>query len=790
MPDSTTQTISDIVRRREQRLPQIKEQQDHLSKVLEKLDELDGLLGVIRLEDQKQQGDYFYILQENPKMRQYLATIDTTQIRKSIKKQLDRLDILAKRFSRKTVRIAMIGRERQGKSTFLKTISGLHSDKVIPAYDGTSCTGAVSVIHNIDGEFQVNIELYSISDFLDIVRDKLRTFYPGQSFMLNSLADVQALQLPPFIGTGQLAMEFGKFKKAYIDHLSDYRNLLEQFGGRVIERSDENEVVQYVAQYERFDTPPEGGYDEVEIIDGVQKFKRYYYKYVAVKHVDIYQHFESIESQQIELVDTVGMGDASNKENIEKEMFRVLREDCDAAVDLFKPAATGDSLNDNQTYILEQIKTQLAGREPYKWIVYVINKQVAGNGVNQHLMAPILEQYQTAYGNAPEKERPVAWAKAIDGSNDEDVQNNLIAPLLEMISQNLDSLDDILMKDAIDLGTISYSEFFSLREHVEKVLSGAAKKGTQEGSLFDDKMEELKKSVFPALRKLDEENYQKKRNKPCPEVANSLEAVIEGLYDVIPEEEDIVHAVDMGVKGVTGIFSDFCNDFYNRIYSEFENVSNDVIVPLRETVKMDMIKLMYETALLGRIPLRDYSVKDGPSPKWLECLLREKVRQDVYPEFYETLNYILSYNFNIEDTIEYDVSQSVGIIDQLNTEEFIPFMGQQGGSVEERANAIWQELANRVSPLQVKLRKTINRFALIPSHSFSTRIQKFRFKIVWGKEVSGDMREFYRDNCYTLWKEFANIEGKAAAFGKWNDMCEELTALCQKDKFVLSLQID
>ena len=115
-------------------------------------------------------------------------------------------------------------------------------------------------------------------------------------------------------------------------------------------------------------------------------------------------------------------------------------------------------------------------------------------------------------------------------------------------------------------------------------------------------------------------------------------------------------------------------------------------------------------------------------------------------------------------------------------------MGQQGGSVEERANSIWQELANRVSPLQVKLRKTINRFALIPSHSFSTRVQKFRFKIVWGKEVSGDMREFYRDNCYTLWKDFANIEGKAAAFGKWNKMCEDLAELCQREKFILPIQ--
>lgn len=783
-----SEKINEIVRLRAQRLPQIRAKRVHLEQVLEQVSKLDDLLAVIKSEVQQQQGDYFAIMQDNPKLFQTFKAVNTEDVKKKSEIMRAKLDVLERRFSRDTVRIAMIGRERQGKSTFLKSISGLSSDKVIPAYDGTSCTGAVSVIHNVDGPFRVLIELFSISDYLDIVRKKLKSFFPNQTFLVNSLLDVQNLTLPDFIGTGNAAMEFGKFKDAYIGHLADYKALLEEFGGRVLESTDENEVVQFVAQYERFDTPPEGGYDEIEIIDGEQKYKRNYYKYVAVKHVDIYQHFESVDSRQIELVDTVGMGDASNKETIEAEMFRVLKEDCDAAVNIFKPAATGDSLNDNQTHILDQIKEQLVGRMPYKWIVYVLNKQVEGNGINQHLMTPILGQYQVAYGSAPEEERPVAWARAIDGSDENDVKLNLINPLLDMITNNLDTLDDLLMEEAKELGGHVYTALFQLSEQMNKVISGGAKKGTQEGALFDNKMEELKKTLFPALRKLDEDIYQKLRNKPRPEIAQKLKAVIDGLYDVVPDVEDIAQDVDMGVKGVDGIFADYCNIFYNRIFAEFENVSGDVIVPLREAVKMDVINLMFDAARLGRIPLRDYSVKDGPSVMWLECLLKNKVKKEDYPDFYDALNYILSYRFNIEDTIEYDVSQSVGIIDQLNAEEFIPFKGNQGGSVTERADAIWQELCNRVSPLQQKLNKTVNRFALIPSHSFSTRIQKFRFKIVWGKELSDDMRDFYRDNCYTLWDEFAHIEGKATAFGQWNQICQNISELCQRDMFVLSIK--
>ena len=54
---------------------------------------------------------------------------------------------------------AFICFEHRGKICFLQSISGL-SNKVIPAYCGTSCTGAVSVIHNVDKDHEVHIEFY------------------------------------------------------------------------------------------------------------------------------------------------------------------------------------------------------------------------------------------------------------------------------------------------------------------------------------------------------------------------------------------------------------------------------------------------------------------------------------------------------------------------------------------------------------------------------------------------------------------------------------------------------
>ena len=119
-----TETINNIVRKRAQRLPFIKSQREHLKNILSHLNDLDVLLDTIKKEDIEQQGVYFSILQDNPKMRKYLSAVDTKSVRSHIEEQLKKLDILEKRFSRDTVRIAMIGFERQGKSTFLQAISG------------------------------------------------------------------------------------------------------------------------------------------------------------------------------------------------------------------------------------------------------------------------------------------------------------------------------------------------------------------------------------------------------------------------------------------------------------------------------------------------------------------------------------------------------------------------------------------------------------------------------------------------------------------------------------------
>lgn len=775
---SINQKIQNIVELRAKHLPKIDEELGNLDKIEKALNELDALRTEVKTELDNGQGVYFSMLTENPKMQQAYNKVDTGRVRDLLVSQRSKLENLKKRFSRKTVCIAMIGYERQGKSTFLQAISGLNN-KVIPAYSGTSCTGAVSVIHNIEGAFHVDVTYYTVNEFLEIIKQKLNKFFPQRHFSINTPDDLLNVDLSGFSTTDKdLNGEFVKFQEAYKGHVNDYWDLL---GQGTVSYTDENDVIRHVAQYEEFDSPVSGSFEKTDN-DGKVVYVKNYYKYLAVKNVHIYKTFEMIDSKLIELVDTIGMGTFSENEKIKEEMFRVLREDCDAAVDLFKPGYAGGFSNE-QSSILQEIANRLEDRDPSKWIVYVINKVKAGSGRNEGNIPAILNQvgeflkYMTV--------RPIAWVDVVDGSNPAEVRSKLVEPLLKLITDNLPALDALVMEDANATGESLKAAYYQLVNNVEAVISGSLMRGTSEGKMFDDLYETL--GLYSALRKLEEDNYGKRKDKPCVEIERAISAVVENLYSsVIPDKSKIEKAIDDGAKSPDQIYADCCDEMRTRIVREFDSVSDCVISPLRETAKEAVAKVLFEAGRMGNIPLKGYAIKDGPSLEWLNCLVEEKVKESDYPRLRKILRYVLKYDFTIKYNIEYDVTSNLGIIDKMNHAEYKPFMQIPFGTVEERTNGILRQLVNKVPYLQQKLREGKDKFALIPSHSFWAMINNFRTDVVRGDDTKRDLKEFYRENAWSVWKdEFSSIVDKQQAFGKWNDLAQTLSELYSSSRFTI-----
>ena len=96
---------------------------------------------------------------------EYVEKIDTSELRERIDSELLILSKLKSRFNRQTLNIGVRGLMGQGKSTLLKSLSGL-TNREIPAYEGAACTAVRSMIYNNQGSVQVQVVFHSEKTFL------------------------------------------------------------------------------------------------------------------------------------------------------------------------------------------------------------------------------------------------------------------------------------------------------------------------------------------------------------------------------------------------------------------------------------------------------------------------------------------------------------------------------------------------------------------------------------------------------------------------------------------------
>lgn len=791
-----TQQIEDILDKRlgrgeysgRGRLQKIEARIAALESVRENVEQLDALVSTVKKQIEEKQGAYFNMLSSDPEALTQFEEVSCKSAEEKLSVLIDSLKLLKKRFEREAIRIAFIGRERQGKSTFIKTITGLN-DKVIPAYSGNSCTGAVSVIHNVQTvqddagnnvKVKVVAEYYDTPTFLAMVNEKLHRFFPDGSLKVGRLEQIENLKLPdnlPGNPSAKVIAEYLKFKTSVVENFDKYSHLI---GVGVRKYYDEDEIAQHVAQYEEFDHEVPGSHIEQKN-NGTYVWQLDYYKYVAVKNVNIYTSFEIETTKKLELVDTIGIGGSGDSKAIEAEMYRVLREDCDGAIDMYRPDGT-PNYPDEQTSLLDDLITNLPDREPAKWVVYVLNKITDGELLNASSAETVLNTAKNIINGKNPK--PVAWTKAINGNVFEEVRDELVSPLLSLIATNLDELDQNLINKTEGLCKEAYNECLKLVKAANAVTSAGAGLSADALSLFDEKLyKELLKSFGYAMNQIDQKGYATKRDKECFQLEQAYSNIINEIDVYIPDEEVILERFETGALITQNqMFEEYVEQMRNDIFTAFEDVNSKVLHPLQEKVKTDLIDILYNQGLLKNLPISH----ESPSVEWLREVIDNYVDDTTYPNLRKALQFILDYQINIEGLVEYNVTKSLYILDKTNS-EFIPYKGEFTEDFEQKASDVWQELCNRLTPVQNRLREWISSFTLIPSHSFYSRVHKFHVKVMTDSEGKEDFRRFYRKNMGLIWAGDINAAGKTQkAFGDWTERVKDLQQVVTSDNFKLN----
>lgn len=778
-----------IAKRQERRLPLIEEKIAFVDSLLQKVNRLDSLISEIKCQCEIKKGSYYAILASDPGMELRLQNVSTEDTRTAITELQRELIRLKIRFSRKSLSLQVFGMAGSGKSTFIQSVTGLDNDVVL-ASEGGHCTGVSSFIYNSD-HFEARVYLYTESEMLALFNKNLETlekrFNPTVTpILLHNFHEIQNFKVEnvglPATMDGRLSV------MKYVDNFTLISNLisghdangqpLQDFrqdadGRKYIQITDATKVQLWVAQHNGHHT------SDPEYVA--------YLNYLAVNRVDIYKKFLCEDAGDIVLMDNVGLGDASNDVSTEQHMYQAIADNSDAVILLYQPKPNSgwrgeeDSINGRLNNIRFKNAYQGIERMDVHELYFLLNERNTPGFDNSKDCPEVVKAFRA---QPYERKETILIANAADK---ESTRKKAIEPILSQLMEHLDEIDARMIASVNTLGQRVYSTYKILNDSVSSVISGEMKQGTNELRKFRE-LYHNDLTFSNELKKLDQKYYTD-RNKPCPAVKNNIEKVITSLIQLIDLPSMIIEDVKKGDKSTNQILEKYCKIFRNRIYKAYDNVNSNVLVPLQERLKSEIITVLFNNARLGRIPLTEYAVEDGASVNWLQTFINEKVDKTLYPFLNNALNFVLDYKISIEGLMEYNVAKCLDTLDK-NSPAFRPMTSLNGLPDEVQAKKIWSEIVSRASLIQIAMQGWKDDFSLIPSHSFYACISMFRDMLVddTNTAISEELYNFYSENRMSIWrKEFASIAQEAEAFGKWNENSSALAEMCKKNSFIITI---
>lgn len=778
-----------IAKRQERRLPLIEEKIAFVDSLLQKVNSLDSLISEIKCQCEIKKGSYYAILASDPGMELRLQNVSTEDTRTAITELQRELIRLKIRFSRKSLSLQVFGMAGSGKSTFIQSVTGLDNDVVL-ASEGGHCTGVSSFIYNSD-HFEARVYLYTESEMLALFNKNLealeKRFNPTVTpILLHNFHEIQNFKVEnvglPATMDGRLSV------MKYVDNFTLISNLisghdangqpLQDFrqdadGRKYIQITDATKVQLWVAQHNGHHT------SDPEYVA--------YLNYLAVNRVDIYKKFLCEDAGDIVLMDNVGLGDASNDVSTEQHMYQAIADNSDAVILLYQPKPNSgwrgeeDSINGRLNNIRFKNAYQGIERMDVHELYFLLNERNTPGFDNSKDCPEVVKAFRA---QPYERKETILIANAADK---ESTRKKAIEPILSQLMEHLDEIDARMIASVNTLGQRVYSTYKILNDSVSSVISGEMKQGTNELRKFRE-LYHNDLTFSNELKKLDQKYYTD-RNKPCPAVKNNIEKVITSLIQLIDLPSMIIEDVKKGDKSTNQILEKYCKIFRNRIYKAYDNVNSNVLVPLQERLKSEIITVLFNNARLGRIPLTEYAVEDGASVNWLQTFINEKVDKTLYPFLNNALNFVLDYKISIEGLMEYNVAKCLDTLDK-NSPAFRPMTSLNGLPDEVQAKKIWSEIVSRASLIQIAMQGWKDDFSLIPSHSFYACISMFRDMLVddTNTAISEELYNFYSENRMSIWrKEFASIAQEAEAFGKWNENSSALAEMCKKNSFIITI---
>lgn len=763
-----TEKIDKIIKtRKETLLPQIRNKIKAITEAIEKVEELDRLK--VDVLDEKgepnKNSKYYKLFKDNPEMAVGLRALSTDSFKKKADSLLEKYRELERRFDKDYINISVVGEAGAGKSRLLQSLTGL-DNRCIPSFSGDHCTGASSTIENsgaVGKGVEVIFTFKSEYELLEEINEYVKEISgPDSRIMsLNGIADYYNKVSGLDVGDTHKNSLKNNFRERYVDNYSEWKKYI---GSEPITLTDEDEIMTFVAQN---NGKMQKGKEESD-------YKKFY-KYIAVKQARIKKKFNYDDAGKIRFIDTVGLGDTALGD--EKKMYEVIGDKSDSIIYFIRPRQErGKKLSAGETNMLSRVTTEFKKRNIEKWMSMLINKVNGDETQNNYCEYIKKELDEIAKDNS-------FMRVIVDASNEDDVREKYLIPMLNEITINLPLIDDMRVKDIKDDAEAAYDAYRNICRIVSDIIKNSVS-GSGKGPAFIYNLinETYDGELTPALRKMNKDMGDNK-GEICDILKEKIDAIVDtnNMLAIVPDKETIKEYYNNhGSAAITEIYSHFLDVIRSEITRRFIEVDASIDELINE-FKNKITKILIDKGLLGKIiPEPD----SGETFEWLKEFKENQLSMGDYKQLIIAFDFLYSFSFTVRGTMMNKVRTALYSISTANPAQLanVDFSG-------DMFDAIYYHLMVAVNNVNNDLQFAMKSFYISPNEAMFAVSDEFFDRITRADGVREEWIELYSENVGNIWYDkIAENAQKENNFRNWTNCLESLNEYNKRANFIMSIK--
>lgn len=678
-----------------------------------------------------------------------------------------------RRLSRDTLNIAVIGRARQGKSRLLQTITGISED-VIPDSDGPVCTGVRSDIINDPeaSETFAYVNFLSEEEFINNTVGRyfreLQKHKPGLAipetlteFRHCVLPDKDTFTTSNIEDETKMRNHIGDLKKLQA-HLMEYQSYI---GTGRSAKIPESEIRRYVVQN-----------------DPVTREE--FFLHMAVESVEIHCKFPNQEVGALKLIDLPGLGDTRIGDN--ERMIEALSDQVDLVFFVTMPRSTGDDVFDSDINLYSQARRALGRKLPIEhWSFWVINHNSRDENIKQ------CEDFALTLRS---KDIHTASNIIVNGKNEDEVADSLIAPALDFLERNIERNDREYAKSLQEMMNDTVRNLHDVLIEAGKVFS-SSNNFERISELFDRLFDVLWDDLTDGLAEaVEPESFLgQKQNQPCTELREQFNKTLEleekaadegKLENITPETvRRMIRRAGSPEAAYTELMHQLRTDLGGKMQEDLDGtLQRVVLLPMKEA----LCKILAEH---GKLNMHFKAEGSGILREIIDFIEADK--SEIMPTLLDGLKKLDEAAISCQNRIQPLIREALNLLDPMKEES------RQRRAILTSTEGLYSSLIEIYKDTLATLRESLDReeiysepneFAFSVANTFVDDLIR-RDRYIASIKLETQWRALYRYIRGDVWpEEFGSSQAKAEAYGKISGPLNTTLTLCDNMNFNFASQ--